>query len=165
MELLAVVVILTVISAFAVPPIRALRANIREHRAEAQMGLMIEAIKQMKDRNGVWMALSEVDDDYPGGHVARFNPAENKDILYATVCNEFYATGIPVRRRQDVNELGFSDLFACGYLRPKDFKDSPYTFSFFQDVRGDYCTDRGKPGWCLDMCSETGCITTLIQQD
>lgn len=118
MEVLAVVLILAVIGSFAVPAVRSVRSELKHRQAMSAFQLLVEAVQQAKDRSGMLLEEKSV-----------FIPTENKDILYASACNEIGATGIPASRRAEaLGRLSFSDLFACGYLNPKDFKGLEYAF-------------------------------------
>jgi len=62
-----------------------------------------------------------------------FSPLSNPEVLNSTACTNVLATGIPHRSVE--GSLTISQLFACGYLSPKDFQNLP--FQFTANGRGD----------------------------
>lgn len=120
MEVLAVVLILAVIAAFAVPAVRSARTDMKNRQANAAFVQFSQAIAQLNANTGSFIAPE-----------SSFNPATpaGKAVLYNNNCQEGTATGVPVTRRDANNDpLAISNLFACGYLNPKDFKGLNYEF-------------------------------------
>ena len=154
MEVLAVILILAMIGAFAAPAFRSIRADITHRRAIHAQELLRDALLQMKAQTGVDILLNQTD-GYLGAHYTRLNPSDTGTI-YATVCQDLGATGIPLSRRSAQARLSVANLFACGYLNPKDFKGLPYSFAI---LHGGYCSENGIEGpdsLCLEMKGESG---------
>lgn len=122
MEMLAVVLILAVIGAFAVPAVRAVRAELQHRRAKVAFNLLRQAAFQYHERTG----------NFPYDN---FDPtlAVFQEKMMDTQCTDPAATGIPYNRRNTKStgeNQTINELFACGYLNPKDFKGIPYKFHF-----------------------------------
>ena len=134
MEVLAVILILAVIGGFAVPAFRSIRADIQARRARTAVQLLRDATLQMRAHTGVDLAYDNPDLDQES---TSFNPSDPDAtaILYAADCQEQTATGIPPARLAAAQApLAISNLFACGYLNPKDFKGLPFEFSVFHYI-------------------------------
>ena len=140
MEMLAVVLILAVVSAFAVPAVRSIRSDIQARRARTALELMAGAFRQTKAKTGGVVSS--------GSFVP--TTVEGQAVMNDTVCQDLGSTGVPPARRNgkaDGSALTMSDLFACGYLNPRDFKGLPYEFR----TRG--CNN----SWCsVEMIAQRG---------
>lgn len=124
MEILAVLLVLAVIVSAAAPVFRSVRYEIRNAQAKSALRKVAEAARSFYSEsrgNGELFGGSFV-----AGNVATFSNQS---------CSGTMATGIPPQSTGSNAGDGSSgansavaNLFACGFLLPKDFNGMPYTF-------------------------------------
>ena len=119
MEILAVLLILAVVVLFALPGIRAMRAEIYHMQAKSAAVKMVDALRSyyQSTKGGV----------VTGSLTGRGNG--NGSVVGASTgaCSSVGETGIPNAGGATATDL--AELFACGYLTVKDFSGLPYTFT------------------------------------
>lgn len=114
MEVLAVIAVLAVVVSFATPVFRAVRFDIRQSQAKTATKKLAEALREyyQVSRGGQFDTCFTADD--------ALNFAQGD-------CSSPSATGIPNRTAQPPM-TDAKQLFACGFLMEKDFRNLPYTF-------------------------------------
>ncbi len=119
MELLAVIMMIALIASFAVPAYRSIRAERQFRRARSAAVLLLEGIRQAKQKTG-----------RPLPSPTDFTPTTG--IPSTDGCTDDAATGIP--RRSNIRRNGenykIEELFACGYVNSRDFEKLPYKFQY-----------------------------------
>ena len=120
MELLAVIMLIALIASFAVPAYRSIRAERQFRRARSAAVLLLEGIRQAKQKTGRPLRTN-----------TDFTPTDG--IPYNTAgCTDDAATGIPRRSNLQRNGADYTieELFACGYVNSRDFEKLPYSFTY-----------------------------------
>lgn len=121
MEILAVLLVIAVVSSFAVPIFRSVRYDIKNAQAKGSLKKLDAAIRSFYSNSrgtnftpGCFSGLSGV-------------AGCSSATMDSTVCVNRGATGIP--NQTGVNEYAdIGELFGCGFLIKKDFVDLPYKF-------------------------------------
>ena len=116
MEMLAVVLVVAVIVSMAVPVFRTVRHEMKNSQAKTASKKLAEGMRSFYQSSRGRLVENVC-----------FNPTQ--DTVIATVpsaCNLDSATGIPNKKISSAAEV--EQLFACGYLSPKDFVSLPYHF-------------------------------------
>ena len=114
MEVLAVILLLAVVVSFATPVFRAVRFDMKQAQAKTAVKKLAEAVR------GYYQVSR-------GGMVNACFTSGNLNDLVGAACNNPAATGIPQTTVQTPLDSA-AQLFACGFLTVKDFRDLPYTF-------------------------------------
>lgn len=115
MEMLAVVLLLAVLTSFALPVYRTIRFEMRHSQASQAAVKMAEAMRMLYAQS-------------KGGTVTDcFTPTtESSKMTTTKACNNpRLVSGIP---NTAGDPFTIEDLFACGFLSYKDFQGLPYTF-------------------------------------
>ena len=109
MEILAVLLIITVILSFAIPAYNAIRFDQRNSLAKEGVKRLSEAIRSFyQNTKGVKIIGS-----FQGNNLGSLPP-----------CSDLGASGIPGRgKTEDIKQL-----FACGYLSGSEYSELPYIF-------------------------------------
>lgn len=127
MEVLAVVLVLAIVGAMAVPSFRSMNEEQKMRRARIAAVKVAEAIKSVRIRTGQKIDSSSFTGTETESYVLSKRQVEEGNAPAA--CQN---TGIPPRSLGTLRlpDLALTDLFACGYLRPEDFVGLPYSFAY-----------------------------------
>lgn len=119
MEILAVLLVIAVVTTFAVPVIKSVRKEVQYRQATFAAAKMAEAVRAFyKDSRG-YMPSGSVS----GTSVLTWNSSDME-------CENPADTGVPSYSvRPQERQVDIKMLFACGYLSIKDFAYLPYTFT------------------------------------
>ncbi len=119
MEVLAVLLVIAVVVSMAMPVLRSIRFDIKNEQAKGATKKLAEAVRSYyQDSRGHWVT-------------GCFVPTDTADTTLQTApgnCVSAAATGIPAKNNANTQETPVANLFACGYLAPKDFAGIPYKF-------------------------------------
>lgn len=123
MEILAVLLILALVSMFAIPAIRQVRSMVQYQQAKSAALKLGEAIRSYyKNTRGYYITGSVLGKEESG---AETNLASNATSV---ACSNPAATGIP-SNSTGTSESNIKQLFACDYVSVKDFIGLPYEFT------------------------------------
>ena len=117
MEMLAVVLVVALMMSFALPVYRSVRFEMRHSQAQEAALKMADAMRTYYSRTRGSTIVGSLSPDTEAG----------KTTMATTNCIDILATGIPVSGQGASQGIG--QLFACGFLTEKDFRDLPYTFT------------------------------------
>ncbi len=117
MEVLAVLMLLAVVASLSIPGIRAVRYEIKNGQAKVAAKKMVEGIKYFRQMTRGGTVNSFGSDGFDPNSLENIEEEE---------CEGGMNTGIPGREIS----VGIRQLFACGYLSPKDFRGVPYKFYY-----------------------------------
>ena len=123
MEMLAVLLLVTLLMSLALPVYRSIRFEMRRSQAEQAAVKMAEAMRSFYVQTKGGLIVSGVNPLYP----ADPDTADSSDIMAAPAgtCTSRIASGIP---SYGSATFGIEQLFACGFLSYKDFQLLPYKF-------------------------------------
>ena len=136
MEVLAVVMVLALLGAMAVPSFRSVNSEQKFRRAKISMVKLAQAIKSVHTRTGQSVTENSF---FVGTDTDSYLLTEHETIRGVECRN----TGIPARSvAAGAATLALTELFKCGDLRPKDFVGLPYKFTY----DGTQVIMKGQPG-------------------
>ena len=118
MEVLVVGVLLALVLSFAMPAFRAVRFEMKQSQAKAATKKLAEAMRS-------YYQVSR------GGTIAACFSGSEADTLAGGTCVNPAATGIP-QSTAPAALASAEQLFACGFLVAKDFRDLPYQFCTYR---------------------------------
>jgi prepilin-type N-terminal cleavage/methylation domain-containing protein len=130
MEVLAVLMLVALVTSFAVPVYRSARNEMRYNQARAAATKLAEAMRTYYQRS-------------KGYRIAQtsFNGLTDQGIIYATACDDVSASGLPATSSSKPDK-DVSNLFGCGFLSYKDFAGLPFQFYI--------CNPKGSSSNCGD---------------
>ena len=117
MEMLAVVLVVTLMMSFALPVYRSVRFEMRHSQAQEAALKMADAMRTYYTRTKGGTIINSLDP----------TSDEGKTAMASTDCTNLLATGIPNNGVDIPSDI--AQLFACGYLSYKDFRELPYVFT------------------------------------
>lgn len=113
-EMLFVVLVIALIISFAVPALRSVRSEIKNHRAKTALKKLVQARRN-------YYQLSKGADFAVGESFV----GTNARTLAQETCTSFSSSGVPGANQ---TPLTGAQIFACGFLDWRDFEGLPYTF-------------------------------------
>ena len=123
MEILAVLLILALVTMFALPAIRQVRSVVQYHQAKAAAVKMAAAIRTYYQNTKGYYVTGII-----YGKSSEGNGTNSAQSAGETGCSNVAITGIPAIPGGGTTTSSVSQLFACDYLSVKDFKGLPYKF-------------------------------------
>jgi len=120
MEILAVVVILVVVTTFAIPGIRALRSEIYYLQAKSAANKMGDAMRSYYQNTKGYRIVGKL-----AGRTT--NTITTVAEVAAAGCNDQVNSGVPTNTSAN-STAAMAQLFGCDYLMAKDFNGLPYIF-------------------------------------
>jgi len=116
MEVLAVLMLVALVTSFAVPVYRSARHEMRNNQARAAAMKLAEAIRfYYQISKGYKIEQSH------------FDGLNSQSVWFSSSCDDVTASGVPPSSTPSASKP-ISNLFACGFLTPKDFAGVPYEF-------------------------------------
>ncbi len=126
MEVMAVVLVIAVVASFALPAIREARKMVRYQRAKAGASKMAQAMRTYYQNSKGYLPVdcghpASSDSSHGSGCcVGEVGSAGDYETLSQAVRDTCHASSPSIdRERKNVAYAG--ELFACGFLSPKDF--------------------------------------------
>ena len=124
MEVLAVVMVLALVGAMAVPSFRSVNADQKFRRARMAAVKVAQAIKSNYNRTAL-LPLNNT--SFDGNNEESMVGNLTTDV----VCDDNTQTGIPRRSlNAGLSSISFKTMFLCGSLLVQDFKGLPYRFTY-----------------------------------
>ncbi|MBR4355632.1 MAG: prepilin-type N-terminal cleavage/methylation domain-containing protein [Elusimicrobiaceae bacterium] len=123
MEILAVLLVIAVVVSMAVPMVRSARFEVKNSQAKIAAKKMAEAVKnyyQFSHGYQIQGCFSPTEDDVI--NIDTLAAWQTEDTV---TCTDF-ASGIPPGPGNHISNV--DQLFACGFLKKKDFESLPYQF-------------------------------------
>lgn len=132
MEVLAVLMLVALVTSFAVPMYRVARQDMRYNQAQGAAKKLAEAMRMYYTRTQGYT----ITDTDPVN--SSFDGINGTGVMFSKNCDATATSGIPSHATKAAKNV--DNLFGCGYLVGKDFAGLPFEFAI--------CNPRGESANC-----------------